>query len=405
MYNLIQDLVAPDDPTNQPEAEHNKNLCSKCGLPGHRSDNQKFHPKKGQPTSTCPPEKGPGRETGEIDPAAVTASNKRKRPTKVPSSSESSTSETLTPEYVLRIQADLIDSQKALIEALGENARLNRELTEAQKETLLAREDLLKLKSAKPPALSQERPRPWKTYADAASHSHVETQRKPKETILIKTDPGTARSLLLQQTKTHGLGILDSRDSTRGLFIDVPAAGLEKTKIALDKMGLTHSTIQPLKPEICVVLKDLPPLTPEELLDAFDSQNACQNPDPSLLLHRTEKHAFFRVSPEKYEQIIWKQEKSCYMGLNRLRAFTSTRIKKCHRCHTLGHNASKCENPPKCGNCSKDHNTLECTTDERKCPLCNTAHSVFDKTLCTKLIQCENSIINKTRYGSSGYRP
>ena len=56
------------------------------------------------------------------------------------------------------------------------------------------------------------------------------------------------------------------------------------------------------------------------------------------------------------------------------------RIKQCFNCYEYGHVSVHYQKSTKCGACLGPHRTLECARDKvQKCPLCNGAHTSWDK--------------------------
>ncbi len=56
------------------------------------------------------------------------------------------------------------------------------------------------------------------------------------------------------------------------------------------------------------------------------------------------------------------------------------RMKQCFNCYDYGHVSVHCQKSTKCGACSGPQRTSECPRDKRqKCPLCNSAHTSWDK--------------------------
>ena len=56
------------------------------------------------------------------------------------------------------------------------------------------------------------------------------------------------------------------------------------------------------------------------------------------------------------------------------------KVKQCFKCYEYGHVSVHCRKNTRCGACSGPHRTSECPRDkEQKCPLCNGAHTSWDK--------------------------
>jgi hypothetical protein len=52
-------------------------------------------------------------------------------------------------------------------------------------------------------------------------------------------------------------------------------------------------------------------------------------------------------------------------------------LKQCYKCHGFGHTAYNCVKNERCGKCSHDHPTAQCTSDERKCVNCGGSHEAW----------------------------
>lgn len=52
----------------------------------------------------------------------------------------------------------------------------------------------------------------------------------------------------------------------------------------------------------------------------------------------------------------------------------------CYRCNKYGHKQSRCTGRVRCGICSSEHDTRNCSNrDNPKCPACGDAHTIFDR--------------------------
>jgi len=76
--------------------------------------------------------------------------------------------------------------------------------------------------------------------------------------------------------------------------------------------------------------------------------------------------------------------------------------KQCFRCQDWGHTQVSCSKKQKCGHCTREHRTSECTyKTEAKCANCLRDHKAWDRTKCKMYKAYSQQIQRSTSYSTS----
>ena len=115
------------------------------------------------------------------------------------------------------------------------------------------------------------------------------------------------------------------------------------------------------------------------------------------------KTAVIATSPEIRNRIM--KTGYIYIHMSRCKAYDRYWVFRCRKCMSYKHKTEKCSNEnPRCGHCSNEHLSEECTNKTApKCCHCtdnsrvDTQHSAFD-TSCPSFIAARNLVVRKTMH-------
>ncbi len=144
----------------------------------------------------------------------------------------------------------------------------------------------------------------------------------------------------------------------------IVALGIPTTKIDFKKIEETKEKLVTHNASMCIGIKI------ESLFWLSSSKKAKQA--ASLVI---------AVDDAKMANLLMEEELILNHTLHGcIRYNPACKIKQCFKCYEYGHVSVHCRKNTRCGACSGPHRTSECPRDKvKKCPLCNGAHTSWDK--------------------------